>query len=70
MTAAEAPPVGFTLEGGGVVAGCKRCGWEIWKSVRSEAETASEAHKCLASDVKLWKRLRKGIHAPHKIPRA
>lgn len=66
----DAPAIGYSLEGGGTVAGCKRCGWEIWKSVRSEAEAAADEHKCRPADVKLWKRLRKGQWAPTSIPRA
>lgn len=61
------PPIGFTLEGGGTVATCKRCGWELWRPTRSEAEARADDHKtCLAVNVALWKRLRKGIHAARR----
>lgn len=52
------PPVGFTVEGGGVVATCKGCGWAAWKPTRREAETAGTDHKACRSDlVKLHARL-------------
>jgi hypothetical protein len=59
----KAPPIGYTLEGGGTVATCKRCGWEVWRPTRLEAAALTTAHKCRADLVKLWKRLRKGVWA-------
>lgn len=54
----ERPPMGYTVEGGGVVAGCKGCGWEIWKPNRHDAEAAAAGHaKCRADLVSLHQRL-------------
>lgn len=61
------PPIGYTAEGEGTVATCKRCGWEVWRPTRLEAEVVARDHKtCRADLVKLWKRLRKGIHAKRR----
>lgn len=52
------PPIGYTVEGEGVVATCKRCGSAWWKPTRQEAETAGRDHaKCRADLVKLHARL-------------
>lgn len=57
MTDSERPPVGYTLEGGGHVATCKGCGWEVWRPTRADAERASTDHKtCQNYMVKLLKR--------------
>lgn len=61
------PPVGYTREGKGVVATCKRCGWEVWRPTRQEAEDLGDQHtRCRTDLVKLWKRLRLGVHAPRR----
>jgi hypothetical protein len=59
----DPPPIGFTVEGGGTVATCKRCGWEVWRPTRLEAAALTDGHKCRADLVKLWKRLRRGVWA-------
>lgn len=49
------PPVGYTLEGGGVVTTCKGCGWVAWRETRAEAEKAWPEHKtCPKYMVKLY----------------
>lgn len=61
------PPVGFTVEGGGVVATCKGCGWAVWKPTRQEAEKAPADHKTCRSDlVKLHRRLARSRGAVYR----
>jgi hypothetical protein len=52
--------VGYTDEGGGVVATCSACDWLAWKPSRVDAAIAAGDHKrCLKGDVELVKRRRR-----------